>query len=637
MKKLFTLTFAAMLLSFASFALGPIGGASSTCVGNTNYVDDSLYPGGTWSSSNTAVATIAPYPPYAAMVTGVAAGTSTITYDMGGGVYVTMLFTVNPVPAPISGITKICVGGTSTFADATPGGVWSSGYTYVATIGSATGIQLGVNPGIVKIEYRLPTGCFAGIADTVVGGPTVDSVIHGAKSVCVGSTIGLSDLTSGGVWSSSNTSVATISSTGVVTGVTTGTSIISYTVTGACGSTSAHTTISVISTVSAGTITGTTTLMATTTAYLYDAVSGGTWSSSNTGVATISSTGLVTGVAAGTTVITYTVSGCGGSAYTTAVVTVTALDIISGTVSFTGAPYYGMVHVWLITFNTTTNDLEARDSTWAYCSTGTSVYYQFTGSPTDSYRVKADIYDSSTSIGTYGYIPTYHTSSYYWYAASVFHHTAGTSDINKDITMGSGTITGGPGFISGNVTLGANKGTGSTGAVGLRMYVLNSSGTVMQQTTTDASGNYTFSTLPIGTYTVFPEALNYRTTAYTSINITSSATVVTAADFIQHTISHAITPITEGIDILPSSSSSVLVFPNPSNGKVNMQWNAATTEKATVTLSDVTGRQVFSTTVNMNQGVGTTELDLSAMTNGLYIISVKSASLNYNNKLDIQK
>ena len=50
--------------------------------------------------------------------------------------------------------------------------------------------------------------------------------------MCAGSSLALSDATSGGVWSSSNTAIATVTaSTGIVTGVAAGTDTITYTVT----------------------------------------------------------------------------------------------------------------------------------------------------------------------------------------------------------------------------------------------------------------------------------------------------------------------------------------------------------------------------------------------------------------------
>ncbi len=66
--------------------------------------------------------------------------------------------------------------------------------------------------------------------------PPVVSSITGFTNVTPGSTTTLSNLTSGGLWSSSNTSVATVGSTGIVTGNTVGTAVISYIISNTCGS-----------------------------------------------------------------------------------------------------------------------------------------------------------------------------------------------------------------------------------------------------------------------------------------------------------------------------------------------------------------------------------------------------------------
>jgi len=52
--------------------------------------------------------------------------------------------------------------------------------------------------------------------------------ISGPHYVCQGSCVTLSDSQTGGVWSSSNTSIATVSGTGLTCGVSLGTAIISY-------------------------------------------------------------------------------------------------------------------------------------------------------------------------------------------------------------------------------------------------------------------------------------------------------------------------------------------------------------------------------------------------------------------------
>ena len=158
----------------------------------------------------------------------------------------------------------------------------------------------------------------------------------------------------------------------------------------------------------------------------------------------------------------------------------------------------------------------------------------------------------------------------------------------------------------------------------------------MQSTITDITGTYSFSILPGGTYYVFPDSLNYMTTAYTSITLTSGAATMSAADFTQHTISKTITPNNEGVSNVSNIVSSVFAFPNPTNGKLNLQWNEQTAEKGNVSITDITGRELYKTAINMNQGTGVKQLDLSGFTNGLYMISVKSATINYNTKIQVQ-
>lgn len=128
-------------------------------------------------------------------------------------------------------------------------------------------------------------------------------------------------------WSSATTSVATVSPTGVVTGVGAGTSVITASSEGK----SASATITVQAPVSSVTVTlasPSIAIGATTqaTAVTKDA-SGGTltgrtvtWTSGTTSVATVDASGLVTGVSAGTSVITATSETKSG----TATVTVTA-------------------------------------------------------------------------------------------------------------------------------------------------------------------------------------------------------------------------------------------------------------------------------------------------------------------------
>lgn len=135
--------------------LSGITGTTTVCVNGTSTLGNAL-AGGTWSSSNTAVATV---DAVTGVVTGVSQGNVVITYVTGSGCSTTIAFTVNPLPAAIAGPAAVCVGSTVSLTDATPLGTWSSSATGVVTVGSATGIAGGVAAGVANITYTLPTGC----------------------------------------------------------------------------------------------------------------------------------------------------------------------------------------------------------------------------------------------------------------------------------------------------------------------------------------------------------------------------------------------------------------------------------------------------------------------------------------------
>lgn len=643
MKKGLLLAMASLLTSFGAFAqIAPITGTLGACVGATTTLHDST-TGGTWYSMNTSVATINNS---TGAVHGIVPGTTTILYILPPDTaYAT--FTVSPIPAAITGPSSLCPGTTASFADAVTGGTWSSTNTSVGTITSTTGIYTAVmSSSGTNIRYSTGTGCYVSYYVTNLVG-AVGPVSGTTSTVCVGSTITVSDSSSSGAWSSSNPSIATVVATGTpafggsigtVTGVSAGTAVITYTIVNSCGTYTATYTV----TVTAGSITpaaiaGPTTVASGSTIALTDATAGGTWSISPSAVATINATtGVVTGVATGSAVATYTVPGCGGtSSSVTYAITVTPMDIISGTINFGSAAYAGPVKVWLITY--VSPMLTAVDSVTVIAS-GTSAHYQFLGKPTDSFLVKAATPDSTAFGATTGYIPTYHTSSFYWYTANYVAHIAGTSDLNKDINMAYGTVTSGPGFVGGNVGAGANKGTTTTVPVkGLMMYIFNSTTMQLQAAVrTDASGNYSFSNLPVGTYYVFPDSLNYLTTPYTAISITAAAPSFSAASFIQHTLSHTITPIPVGISNVSAATASILAFPNPTNGKVNITWQLTNAQQGAVVISDIAGREVYKTNINMTSGAGNSQIDLSSLNNGLYSISVKSEAVNYNSKIQVQ-
>ncbi|WP_300566063.1 Ig-like domain-containing protein [Flavobacterium sp.] len=296
-----------------------ISGNFSTCINSTSQLTVSEIPAtSSWSSSNTAVATVSA----SGLVSALSQGTSTITYTSANTCFATTLFTVYTAPT-ITGSIVICsnettqLTGSGTPATTNP---WVSNNTAVATI-NGNGLVSGVSAGSTLITYSDSNGCSNIITVTVNALPT----ISGTLLACQGMTTQLTGSGTPAVtnpWTSSNTTVATINATGLVTGVATGTTTITYTNNSGCKST-AIVTINALPTIG-----GTLTVCTGSTTQL---TGSGTpadtnpWISSNTAIATVSATGLVTGVSVGTTTITYTnANGCSITATVTVSLTPTA-------------------------------------------------------------------------------------------------------------------------------------------------------------------------------------------------------------------------------------------------------------------------------------------------------------------------
>jgi len=318
----------------------PISGPASVCAGATVAFTDSM-TGGTWSLSNGTVASVGAT---SGSVTGSVAGIDTLSYTVAASVgcnaVATTTFSVLPAPrvAPIDGMTSICVGAEATLTDDSAGGVWLSGDLTIATIDGTLGTVIGVNAGVDTIMYTVINsyGCTAMVSyiDTIVALPVV-SAIQGPTSLCLGSSVTLTDSTSGGTWTSSNASVASVTSGGIVTGNTLGSVSIEYTAYNSLGCSTTVTQFDTVQTVPVpGTIIGSNVVCTNGTASLVDTPAGGIWTSSNTAIATVDPlSGIVTGVSSGTLTIVYTVSnGVGCTAFTTftdSVMPVPVIDPIS--------------------------------------------------------------------------------------------------------------------------------------------------------------------------------------------------------------------------------------------------------------------------------------------------------------------
>ncbi|GAA4463564.1 hypothetical protein GCM10023093_12320 [Nemorincola caseinilytica] len=291
-----------------------ITGAMPVCEGGTIALANAV-AGGTWSTLHPTISTI----DAAGVVTGVDFGIDTAVYTVTNTCGISsesarIRVDSAMVPYPIMGPDQVCIGNSITLTNANVIGThtWSTDVVPHSTI-SAAGVLTGGSAGIDTITYSMTNACNTVTVQAVV---EVESLlaagtISGASAVCAGSWTTLTATATGGMWISGNTSVAVVSTSGNVTGIGIGTSVISYYQSNSCGASVATHTITVD--IPAAPIGGNDSVGIDSNLLLTNIVPGGVWTSTNFVVATIgSSSGMVHGEATGSAFIRYTVTNtCG--------------------------------------------------------------------------------------------------------------------------------------------------------------------------------------------------------------------------------------------------------------------------------------------------------------------------------------
>jgi trimeric autotransporter adhesin len=314
-----------------------------------------------WTTSNAAVATVNA----TGVVKAVAAGTATITATSEGKSDASA-FTIAPGAVARVDVTPASVamvaGQTQQLAAAAKDAsgsvltgksvIWASSNAAVATV-TSSGDVTAVAQGNATITATVDG--VSGSSEITISAAPVGSVIVSPQSpsVSAGATVQLTGtvrdvnggiVNSAPVWTSSDNAIATVSGTGLVTGVSAGNATITASSGGKTGSTVVKVSAAPIGNVSVSpqapsmNVGATTQLSANVTDVNGASVSGAVvaWTSSNIAIATVSASGLVTGVSAGTATITASSGGKSGSTtVTVSLVPVQSVAVTPSTSSLT--------------------------------------------------------------------------------------------------------------------------------------------------------------------------------------------------------------------------------------------------------------------------------------------------------------
>lgn len=270
--------------------------------------------------------------------------------------------------------------------------------------------------------------------------------------------------------------------------------------------------------------------------------------------------------------------------------------------------------VYLIKFDATDSTLTAV-ATYNIAS-GNGSSFLFNSLAPGDYLVKAAL-DSTDSLYA-DYLPTYYQGSLTWDKAQTISLKANTK---ITLALTKGTNTGGPGFISGKVTQGANKKEGDPLA-NIQMILTTADDKPVAYTYSDENGYFEFKTLALVSYILKGEIVGKhaigKTYTLTEENkrhddimvLVNSTSVVIAAN--------------AGNNIEENRlNGNSIIYPNPASQNLYIH-TAENTSLQQVKLYNTTGQLIISQKVNHAKN---TVLDVSAYPQGIYILQLEYKDL----------
>ncbi|HHG84793.1 MAG TPA: PKD domain-containing protein, partial [Bacteroidetes bacterium] len=236
-------------------------------------------------------------------------------------------------------------------------------------------------------------------------------------------------------------------------------------------------------------------------------------------------------------------------------ITTAPIDI-SGTITTSTSAAMTNQKVYLITHDFNNNSLTARDST----TTDNLGYYAFCAVPYDSVYIKAApdsaIYPTE--------IPTYADTAIFWNNARPILSVNFPTTVNFSTKFGANP--GGPGFIGGLISQGANK-RQAPGDPMPNIRVILYSNTLNQfvdETYSDINGYFSFSNIPLGDYEVSVDVAGVDHLIVPSLNLDSSTPIKDSLDFRLHSTYFELR-IPTGRTPSIQTNFNFETFPNPSH------------------------------------------------------------------------
>jgi PKD repeat protein len=251
---------------------------------------------------------------------------------------------------------------------------------------------------------------------------------------------------------------------------------------------------------------------------------------------------------------------------------------------------------------------------------GAGIYY-FSNIPDGDYLVKV-------FPDTFAYpalIPTYFNNDWAWDSASVITHGC-TTATTADITMVEMVAGGGPGLLQGVVIEGMGFGRAPGDPVhGVDIKLgLTASSTIVDCTTTDALGGYSFDNVAYGSYTIYADIPGLeRDSSYTLVVDSLNNQFLGLDYLVDSTTIYVLLGM--GVDDISPDPNRLNVYPNPVTVNSTIEYVLGSNANVKLDVYNLLGVKVQSF-VNTQQESGTYQYNFNPQSNalkpGVYFISL---------------
>lgn len=320
-----------------------------------------------------------------------------------------------------------------------------------------------------------------------------------------------------------------------------------------------------------------------------------------------------TGVMTYQVCLTIADSGCTDT-YCSTITLVNMVNNISGYVFAANQPADSGV-VFLIEFDSTLNTLTAIDTT----TTDSNGYYNFPYA-VGQFLVKAAL--APTNSLYFNYLPTYYamgtpqvpSGELLWSNADFI--SAPNNGSSYDILMIGGTNPGGPGFVGGLVSQGANK-------VGdpmsdIQIMITDDLGNPVLYDYSDNSGLFNISNLPYGDYIIYPEVYGKITHP---LSFTLNAQNPNIDNFLVEvnstTVDVSIATSTVNIEL----ENQVVLYPNPAIDFLNVNLGNEMNEETLIEVLDLSGKVMHRVQVSQTNQ---TRINTTTLPSGMYLVRIST-------------